>query len=584
MRHLLAIREMRLNSFAAMLLFCSMALPLLAQAPPSADTFVSSAFPKRNYGRWISLVVAQGTTSYVQFNLAGIPAGATVSKATLRLYVDAVAAKGTFDVYELNGAWNENTLTYGTPPPALGASATGGRPIVVGAASLNQFLLIDITQLVQNWVNGAAPNNGLALALTSTAGSFSFDSKESLLTANGPELELALASLGPQGPPGPQGSQGPPGSQGIQGIPGLQGPPGLTGATGAQGLPGTPGQGFTFKAAFNSAAPYSPYDVVTFNGSTYVATSATNAGDPTPDANSNWAQMAKAGAGFNWRGPFVCDGTTIYAPGDVVSYQGSSWVVSGFSIGGCVQPPYAPWQLLAQQGASGPTGAVGPQGSQGVQGIPGLPGATGTQGLPGPQGIQGIQGPSGPPGPVGPAGLGSFNGLQEFTNPMPGSSTQLAIATYAWTVPPGITHIMVDAWGGGGGSSNGTPGLGFGIGGGGGGYARAFVTVTPGTTYVIFVGGGGAAGQDGYNSSLQFGGQTLVIATGGHATGFAGTASTAPGLPSIVRVGGGTGGPSGAVGANAGACLGPDGAKTGQGASFGDIASHAFSGYVLITW
>jgi len=33
-------------------------------------------------------------------------------------------------------------------------------------------------------------NNGVALALTTANGLFSFDSKESLLTANGPELEI----------------------------------------------------------------------------------------------------------------------------------------------------------------------------------------------------------------------------------------------------------------------------------------------------------------------------------------------------------------------------------------------------------
>ena len=41
------------------------ALSSVAQAPPSADTFVSSATPKVNYGSGISLVVNPGTTSYI---------------------------------------------------------------------------------------------------------------------------------------------------------------------------------------------------------------------------------------------------------------------------------------------------------------------------------------------------------------------------------------------------------------------------------------------------------------------------------------------------------------------------------------
>ena len=84
----------------------------------------------------------------------------------------------------------------------------------ITAASLNQFLLVDITALAQGWVNGTIPNNGVALALTSASnGGFSFDSKESLLTGNGPELVIAFNSgTGPQRPAGPTGPQGPQGA------------------------------------------------------------------------------------------------------------------------------------------------------------------------------------------------------------------------------------------------------------------------------------------------------------------------------------------------------------------------------------
>src|SRR5438105_526608 len=82
--------------------FCTLCLPvcLHAQAPPSADSFVSSATAKINYGSSIIMVVAPRTNSFVQFNLSGIPTGATISKATLRLYVDAVVSNGSFDVYQ----------------------------------------------------------------------------------------------------------------------------------------------------------------------------------------------------------------------------------------------------------------------------------------------------------------------------------------------------------------------------------------------------------------------------------------------------------------------------------------------------
>jgi hypothetical protein len=211
---------------AAQLVFAitSVSAPLIGQAPPSADTFAYSASAKANYAGYPQLVVTQGATTFIQFNLGSVPANATVSKATLRLYVDAVSKTGAFDVYEVNTPWTENSLNF-TNAPTPGLSATGTHPVTISSANANQFVLVDITSLVQEWVNGSLANNGIALKLTSAAGTFSFDSKESLMTSHEPELEITLAETGtpgPQGPQGPAGAQGPPGPQGVSGnlVPG----------------------------------------------------------------------------------------------------------------------------------------------------------------------------------------------------------------------------------------------------------------------------------------------------------------------------------------------------------------------------
>jgi hypothetical protein len=163
----------------------------LAQAPPSADTYVTSARPAANYGSSPILPVQSGTTSYVRLNLAALPANATIAKATLRLYVDAVAAPGAFDVLAVNSAWSEPALTF-TDAPVLGASATGGQSTTISKASVNQFVLIDVTALAQGWLDGSIANHGVALMLTSSTGSFAFDSKES--SGHHPELEVVLAA------------------------------------------------------------------------------------------------------------------------------------------------------------------------------------------------------------------------------------------------------------------------------------------------------------------------------------------------------------------------------------------------------
>jgi hypothetical protein len=83
-----------------------------------------------------------------------------------------------------------------------------------------------------------------------------------------------------------------------------------------------------------------------------------------------------------------------------------------------------------------------------------------------------------------------------------------------WTVPAGVTKIMVEVWGGGAGGSNSA-------GGGGGGYIRAAFTVAPGDVIGYVVGLGG----NGVNDVLTGGnGQVSAAAVGPYTvTGFGGS-------------------------------------------------------------
>ena len=89
--------------------------------------------------------------------------------------------------------------------------------------------------------------------------------------------------------------------------------------------------------------------------------------------------------------------------------------------------------------------------------------------------------------------------------------------TYQWMVPPGITSICVEIWGGGGnGGRKSTSTSASGGGGGAGGYGYECFTVTPGTIYNITVGGIGgtstfgvlltaSGGSNGGNGGLSWG-------------------------------------------------------------------------------
>jgi hypothetical protein len=90
-----------------------------------------------------------------------------------------------------------------------------------------------------------------------------------------------------------------------------------------------------------------------------------------------------------------------------------------------------------------------------------------------------------------------------------------------FTVPSGVSQITVEVIGGGGGSRVG--GVNGGAGGGGAGSSRAYVNVSPGTTFSVAVGRGGSSGScttntDGTNSAFTGGGYSMNAEGGGKAT------------------------------------------------------------------
>ncbi|MGA2687634.1 MAG: DNRLRE domain-containing protein [Candidatus Korobacteraceae bacterium] len=412
-------RLLRVLAIVSILLLSAIAFA--QSGPPAADVLTYSSNPNTNYGSYTSLFVQKGSVtsrSYIKFNLGTLPTGVNVSKATLRLFVNQIAGPGSFDVYQLNSTWSESTLTYNNAP-ALGTSATGNHPVAFTSSSLNQFIVIDITALVQGWMNGSIANDGLALAMTTTSGSASFDSKESIYTSHQPELEVALT--GPAGPAGPTGPQGPEGQTGATGPTGPQGTPGQTGATGpvgpqgpigltgSQGATGAQGpQGLT--GAAGPIGPQGPQGQTGAPGQIgpQGPIGLTGAQGPAGTNGANGANGTNGtnGTGFNFTGPFNL--STNYNPYDVVTYNGSTYdATTAIPSGGPTPDQNSAWSVMAQVGAAGPAGAAGPEGQTGPAGAPGSAGPQGPQGTPGaigPQGPIGLIGPEGPQGPQGATG------------------------------------------------------------------------------------------------------------------------------------------------------------------------------------
>lgn len=109
-----------------------------------------------------------------------------------------------------------------------------------------------------------------------------------------------------------------------------------------------------------------------------------------------------------------------------------------------------------------------------------------------------------------------FQNFRDFFNPA---------ATYNWTVPAGVTEILVELWGAGGGG-------GTGGGGGAGGFVQALISVTPGEIYTFNLGVGGN-GESTSGTAAVGGGATNVTGPGVtllQASGGAAASTTQPGL------------------------------------------------------
>jgi hypothetical protein len=230
----------------ALLLWPASALAI--QAVPSDDTYLDGS---SNKGNEETLRVGDGGKhrAFIKFDLSGLPSGLSavnIEKATLRLFVSQVNSSGQFDVHEVTGNWDEVSAN-----PSAAIVGDSHATVTIYAGDRGQYILIPLTNLVRDWVEGIIPNHGIALVRKGSSSiNVHFDAKESDDFGRDARLEIVLVSAGPQGPigltgaagpQGPQGAMGPQGPQGPQGEMGPQGPIGITGATGPQGSQGATG-------------------------------------------------------------------------------------------------------------------------------------------------------------------------------------------------------------------------------------------------------------------------------------------------------------------------------------------------------
>lgn len=213
------------------------------------DAYTQSNTPNQNFAANANLRVAAGTNSYLRFDLTTLPAGTTgsdVAKVTLKVWVNTVTTPGSFDVRRVtSGTWGETTITH-TSAQTLN-SVVEVSAIPVTSQNDSNFLTVDLTGLVKDWLNGALTNSGIILTANAANTNIRFDSKENGQTSHEPRLEITL-----------------------------KGPKGLN-----------------WKGAWSATANYVSNDAVSYNGSSWIAKQANT--NVTPIEGADWTIVAQKG-------------------------------------------------------------------------------------------------------------------------------------------------------------------------------------------------------------------------------------------------------------------------------------------------
>jgi hypothetical protein len=170
----------------------------------SADVDVLEGSPNTNFGdshsMWVGYdhcVPQKVNRGLIWFDISAIPAGTSITQATLRLHLasscDYANRSHTVQVYRTSGNWAEMSVTWNSKPAY--AEAYGSTLV---SSQMWGWYSFDVTGLVQGWVNGSFANQGLMLRGPESSGSSSarlgFYTRDNSDTTYDPHIVITYAS------------------------------------------------------------------------------------------------------------------------------------------------------------------------------------------------------------------------------------------------------------------------------------------------------------------------------------------------------------------------------------------------------
>lgn len=161
----------------------------------SQDTYLEERFPTNNYGTAAELRVkpylGDQKRALLQYDLSMIPSGSTVQSAIANFY-NTQANNNPVYLHQITNDWTETGATWNN-------SANAYNPVPIGAftpASSNQYYPVNVTSIVQQWVNDSLTNHGLMLLAAPNGTETRYSSKEQTGSYQDPYVTIFLAPGG----------------------------------------------------------------------------------------------------------------------------------------------------------------------------------------------------------------------------------------------------------------------------------------------------------------------------------------------------------------------------------------------------
>ncbi|MEZ5499096.1 MAG: DNRLRE domain-containing protein [Steroidobacteraceae bacterium] len=164
----------------------------------AGDADVQGGAPDQNYGDDTVIHIGNPDKSvFVYFDLAAIPAGATITDA--RLVMNVVGSGNGPNVVKLGavrGVWRESEVTYANQPEVAWSNKTR----TISAAGPVHW---NVKGPVEKWVSGQHRNRGFAIRAVENAPIWAFRSREGAPAEQRPTLLVAYTTSGAEYEPPP---------------------------------------------------------------------------------------------------------------------------------------------------------------------------------------------------------------------------------------------------------------------------------------------------------------------------------------------------------------------------------------------